>query len=285
MNFLNDLGLETSTIMIERAHRLGAKSDRFQPRPIIVKFLSYKNREAVLQAFYKKRKDSPQDMKYVVCEDFPQEIERRRKILWPYFQVARHQKNTVTRFTVDNLWINHKRFTLENLDDIPAKFKPTGTRSTDHVVALFTSDSPLSNFYPCEFTADGTKYCCVEQYVTHKKAEMFGDSEAEEEIMQTKVPGRMKARARSIKHYDAKRWNAEKGRIMMDALTHKFTQNTRLKGELAATRGKRLVEANPRDKYWGGGVSLHDPRIDSESWPGHNKLGLLLEQLRADICG
>jgi hypothetical protein len=86
------LGLDPASIPIERAHRLGPSvaGNRATPRPIIVKFLSFKGREQVLQSFRKRDMDHsvPEDVK--MYEDFPSEVELRRSILLPYFHSARH---------------------------------------------------------------------------------------------------------------------------------------------------------------------------------------------------
>ena len=49
----DDLGVDESSIRIERAHRIRSKNS---PRPIIVKFSHYKDREKVLKAYREKRR-------------------------------------------------------------------------------------------------------------------------------------------------------------------------------------------------------------------------------------
>ncbi|KAK2149790.1 hypothetical protein LSH36_436g01022 [Paralvinella palmiformis] len=58
-------------------------------------------------------------------EDYPYEIERRRKQLWPYLRAARagdpnHHENRVTaHLRVDKLIINCQAFSVDNVDKVP----------------------------------------------------------------------------------------------------------------------------------------------------------------------
>ena len=55
--FINDeLGMNEKEIMMERAHRLPSRR-KVERQPIIVKFSHYKDREAVLKTFRRKRKE------------------------------------------------------------------------------------------------------------------------------------------------------------------------------------------------------------------------------------
>ena len=70
---------------------------------------------------------------------------------------------------------------------------------------------------------------------------------------------------------------------MEEGLKHKFGQNPRLKQFLLATETTVLLEANPKDKFWGVGMSLRNPNIwKKNSWHGkaQNHLGRLLAELR-----
>ena len=61
-------------MVFQRVHRIG-KSVRGKPRPILARFLLYRDRETVLRAGFELK-----DTEYMILQDFPQEIiERRRK--------------------------------------------------------------------------------------------------------------------------------------------------------------------------------------------------------------
>lgn len=288
---IRKLGLDADSMKLVRAHRLGAPGrQNTQPRPIIVKFHYYKDKESVLQTYRGNKQTLPQKVK--VIEDFPAEIDQQRKILRPFLIGAFNYKpanGQVVRakLSVDRLIINNKTYTVDTVHEIPKEFHPVSTKEVNaNTIAFYTKDSFLSNFHPCQFAAEGKTFSCVEQYYNLKKAEMFGDHEAADEIMRLKMPEQIKYRGRTIRKYDHKLWHQNKLDIMQDALSLKFTQNPILKGKLAATKNKTLVEAAPRDKYWGAGLSIHDSKLaDPGKWPGQNHLGKLLTQLRASICG
>lgn len=45
-----------------------------------------------------------------------------------------------------------------------------------------------------------------------------------------------------------------------------------------------MIPASPYDRIWGAGLSASDPRIhDKANWPGKNKLGKVLEQVRSEL--
>ena len=79
----DDLHIDESKISIERAHRIGSQN---KPRPVIVKFSFYKDKDRVLQAYREKRKidrlnggNSDGSSKIGVGEDFPRRVSRTRQ--------------------------------------------------------------------------------------------------------------------------------------------------------------------------------------------------------------
>ena len=92
MEFLEkDLGLDSAhRAWIERAHRLGCYNRMKAARPIIVAFSSYRYIESVMANVNKLR-----DTDYSVNRDFPTELSRARKLLWPKLKQIRVQ-NPVT---------------------------------------------------------------------------------------------------------------------------------------------------------------------------------------------
>ena len=92
-----DLGLDDSRISIERAHRLNTKSS---PRPVIVKFSLFKDKDRVLKAYREKRAneqennsqasgqdaDTRSEPKVRVAEDFSTRVRRIRRCLHPFLK-------------------------------------------------------------------------------------------------------------------------------------------------------------------------------------------------------
>ena len=92
---------------IEKAHRFGGTHDvsfngRFQhkSRPIVCRFKTSKDRESV-----KKCGKNLSGTPFVIREQFPKEINERRKNLWPHYKAAKQQKRKVS-FIRDKLYVD-----------------------------------------------------------------------------------------------------------------------------------------------------------------------------------
>ena len=143
----------------------------------------------------------------------------------------------------------------------------------------------LSNWYPCEFIVDNVKYWCTEQYMMAKKAELFGDSEVQAEIMASKNQKEIKDLGRKVHNFDGTVWDKNKKSIVLDGNLAKFSQNEKLKSMLLSTGDKILVEASPYDKIWGIGRSVRDGvnlKIPT-NWLGENLLGFILMEVREKL--
>lgn len=101
-NFLsNQLQLDSDSIYIQRAHRLGnikpqnrRWAQRKDPRPIIVCFRHYKNVETIMSNAFKLR-----GTKYGINRDYPNEIVSARSRLWADYKSAK------SRFPEDRVFI------------------------------------------------------------------------------------------------------------------------------------------------------------------------------------
>jgi ribA/ribD-fused uncharacterized protein len=61
----------------------------------------------------------------------------------------------------------------------------------------------------------------------------------------------------------------------------KFSQHPQLRQFLLSTGGQVLVEAAPRDRIWGIGLTADDQRTASpQHWQGLNLLGFALMEVR-----
>lgn len=68
-------------------------------------------------------------------------------------------------------------------------------------------------------------------------------------------------------------WDQVRDSIMKSALQAKFTQDQTLKTLLLETGDSEIIEASPRDSYWGYGPNKN----------GLNKLGKLLMEIRQSL--
>ena len=100
-------------IQIDRVHRLGRyRRDQPFPRPIVVKFTFFKDKEIVRQA-------APKTLigtRYRVNEHFPAEIENRRKLLYPVVKSARQTESNRVKLVRDKLFINGEQYIPDSLN-------------------------------------------------------------------------------------------------------------------------------------------------------------------------
>ncbi len=158
-------------------------------------------------------------------------------------------------------------------------------RETQTHIYFFTDKDYLSNFYISEFTVDGIKYTCNEQYIMAQKALLFKDTENFEIILSCVKPYDMKQAGRRVKNFNDTTWLKHRNKILQDGLIAKFTQNKILLNKLKSTGNKILVEASPYDKIYGVGLGENDPKIlDENNWRGENLLGYTLMNVRSIIA-
>ena len=91
-DILKSIDIDPTPIVIQRCHRLTSTA---KPRPVIVKFLRFKDRELIFSEAMKKLKSTP----YRVSEDFTKRIRELRKKLMPFLKEARDDgKRAFIRF-------------------------------------------------------------------------------------------------------------------------------------------------------------------------------------------
>ena len=140
----------------------------------------------------------------------------------------------------------------------------------------------FSNWYPSEFTIEGIRYFCVEQYMMAKKALLFGDITIYQQIMESADPGECKSLGKLVSNFDPEVWDNCKYEIVYNANYAKFHQNDELMEKLLASGDAVMAEANPQDKIWGIGLSEDDLEArHPDQWNGENLLGKILEEIRS----
>ena len=149
---------------------------------------------------------------------------------------------------------------------------------------VFFWGGTFSQWCPSEFTIDGVKYNCCEQYMMAKKALLFGDITMYDKIMSFKNPKDQKRAGRNVSGFDKDQWETVCREIVYEANYAKFTQNPKMKSELLKTGDRELVEASPYDTVWGIGLHETDPHIlDKSKWKGTNRLGEAIMKVRETI--
>ena len=135
----------------------------------------------------------------------------------------------------------------------------------------------LSNWYLSDFQIDGITFTSMEQYMMYKKAVCFKDENIAKQILAEKNVSKIKELGRLVSGYDEHIWNGVRQIIIYEGLLAKFSQNNSLKSKLLDTKDCTLVECAVKDRIWGIGLSLTDPkRLIPSEWKGQNLLGYAL---------
>lgn len=143
----------------------------------------------------------------------------------------------------------------------------------------------LSQWFPSPFVVDGLTYPTAEHWMMAEKARLFGDDDMLARILSSATPADAKRLGRSVRGFDEARWTAERVDIVRRGNLARFEQNPSFREFLAATSGKVLVEAAPRDTIWGIGLGAENPRAQHPStWRGQNLLGFALGWVRDQLA-
>ena len=139
----------------------------------------------------------------------------------------------------------------------------------------------LSNWYLSDFQIDGITFTSMEQYMMYKKAICFKDENIANQILAEKNVAKIKELGRLVSDYDEHIWNGVRQIIIYEGLFAKFSQNESLRSKLLDTKYSTLVECAVKDRIWGIGLSMTDPkRLMPTEWQGQNLLGYALMMVR-----
>ncbi|WP_261570358.1 NADAR family protein [Frankia gtarii] len=143
----------------------------------------------------------------------------------------------------------------------------------------------LSQWWPIEFTVDGTVYRSAEHFMMEQKARLFGDDTVAKRVLVAASPGEAKALGRHVRDFDEETWSDTRYNIVVRGNIAKFGQHPALRDFLVNTGQRTLVEASPVDRIWGIGVAADDERSGRpNAWPGLNLLGFALMEVRARVA-
>ena len=210
---------DAADICLSRAHRIGIPphqkpSKSTHPRPIIIRFQNFLDRENVWKASWKMK-----DKNLFVREDFTEAMRQRRNKLLPVLKVAKQDKS-VQKCSLrgDKLIIDGTKYTAQEFEKIPEHLKWTvkGERyfSQCNSTFFFGKDCFMSNHHMSPFQDNGTQYLCAEQFYLRQKSLFFDDVEAANKIMKTTDPGQVKRLSHYIKGLDEHKWNSMAKTVM-----------------------------------------------------------------------
>ena len=173
-----------------------------------------------------------------------------------------------------------REWLMKHRDEMPEILLFYGHKMTDEITEMC-----LSQWYPCEFEAEGTKYTSAEQYMMAEKARLFGDEEIRAQILKTSDPAICKKLGRKVRNFNQEKWNKNRENIARKGNFYKFSQNAKLREFLLSTGDKILAEASPRDRIWGIGMGKSNPdALDPAKWRGRNLLGFSIMSVRKKIA-
>ena len=104
------LGLpEAQHFMIERAHRIGTEyRNSSKPRPIVVKFIHFKDRERVRQkTFETGMSEKLKELKLGIGVQWPKQVKDARKELRP-IMLREKERGRSVRFVRDRLYVDNQ---------------------------------------------------------------------------------------------------------------------------------------------------------------------------------
>ena len=142
----------------------------------------------------------------------------------------------------------------------------------------------LSNWFLSDFRLDSISFTSMEQFMMYRKALCFHDQAIAKQILATSDVARIKELGRLVSRYDDRTWCGIRQIIVYEGLLAKFSQNTDLQKHLLDTGNALLAECAVRDRIWGIGLSMTDPkRLEPAQWKGQNLLGYALMMARERI--
>ena len=114
-----DLGINVNENALIACHRLGQKTEGVV-RPVMVRFLNTKTRNSVWEKKSKIRKGVS------LKENFSEEVEERRRVLYPIYRKAKTMEKYKKKIKLvkDKLIIQSKPYTVSNLHTLPDDLNP-----------------------------------------------------------------------------------------------------------------------------------------------------------------
>ena len=186
-------------VKIIRTRRLG-KPDPARTRALSVEFSNKFDAEQIYANRF-----SMDDGIYV-DKEYSQPTEKDRRLLRPILKAAKilPEYKKKCRLEGNQLVIDGKRYTKENLHQLPKKLDPMKitTKSSNEALGFFGELCPLSNFHRSSFLYNEVEYHSSEQMIQHMKAKLFGDKTAQKLILNAKTPLECKKISKDINNFN-----------------------------------------------------------------------------------
>ena len=144
-------------------------------------------------------------------------------------------------------------------------------------------ESPLSNYYPCDFKVFGVEVKSAEHGYQFSKAVQCGHEDIANQVLSAKTALNARRIASSLPFNP--NWESVKEGQMAQVLEAKAKQCQEFCDMLKESGTKILAEAVPGDFFWSAGLNKCDIlKVKKNSWPGQNRMGKLLMDIRAKVA-
>lgn len=265
---------------IESVFRLGKpNSGEKTARKILVSFNSTYAREAVLSRAGHIAKAGPPGGRIYVNEDVPEDVKRRRADVYKYVNYMNENGHTITQ-KGDSVILNNTHYVYEELSLMPKGMSLADSRTIvkNGVIAFQSPHSPLSNLYIAPIKHNGITYQSAEYAFQHTKAVHCKNHVLARAILSE--PNPFDAMATGKRVDVTNEWADCQLNEMSKILQAKLEQVPAFYSALKSSDRHHLVE-NTRSLFWGAGTPYNSEKIFDRSYPGKNKLGFLLEEIRS----
>ena len=150
----------------------------------------------------------------------------------------------------------------------------------DSAIIFQSKHSPLSNFFPCNIQYNAKFFLSVEAAFQYDRAMSSKCEHLAESIELCRDAEQVKRISYSI--VSSHEWDLKCEEVMKDLLTEKFTRNRGCRAFLINTGERSLLEGTG-DRKWGCGIPISRFKEVTINYPGQNKLGKILEEVREMI--
>ena len=270
-------------INIEDAFRRGSALRK--GAPVVVVLSKFSDRREILKraramANPTGTNEDPQPPRIWINEDLPATMRDEHRKLTPLVKIARRY-DSQSRVNRGKLHFKGLTYNVQQSYQLPF-IDEVGIRETEDRVYFFGRYSKFSNFYPSPINNSGTVFPTVEHLYQFAKAKFHNKEDIACDIMKSADPKNAKALGDKIQEQSEWKETAAVD-VMIDALKAKFRIPS-FKQLLLNTRGKTLVEASPRDRFWGVATGLdqavrNPPQLTSTN----NMLGRCLMDIRETL--
>lgn len=279
---LSRTGIYCSIDDIDYVKRIG-KFKQGATRPVLVKFVRESKRNLIL--YNRANLNHNSNSLIWINDDVSDHTRRQRKTVRDIAAYAKSIGQADLKVHGDGLIIDGDKYKHQDLDLLPPHLSIASAKQPSNDTDLYFQSeySPLSNFFNASIDDGfGIRYTSAEQFFQHKKALFHSYSQVANKILKNRDPYELKRLGNQVQINQE--WRQTEEQIMTNILRSKYTQNPHLAHILLSTGDLHLHEASA-DLKWATGAELASRALQLGSWPGADRMGLLLENIRSELRG